>query len=408
MKFPRVKLGTLLLFLAMTLAVLLGVYSPFSPLNAQEIPEQPAPIPGHVLAPKPAPGFSVRENQVYQGSKPVNLSGINWFGFETGDHVVQGLWSRNVGQMLDQIQSLGFNALRIPVCPATLTGLPVSNIDYALNPNLRGLQSNGILDLLATALESRQMYFVLDLHNLDCNASYTELWYTPDFSESQWIDSLTGMARRYASNMYFVGIDLKNEPHGKATWGTGNPATDWNLAAERAGKAVLSANANLLIFVEGVQQNPLCSTTSGSWWGGDIEPAGCYPISASAIPADKLVLSPHVYGPSLADQPYYHAFNFPANLPGVWGRQFGTVLSQGGTVIPGEWGGLYSMANPKDRTVLNMLAQYFADQRICSSFYWAWNPNSHDVGGILTDDWQTVDSEKFAVIRQLYASCLRN
>lgn len=28
-------------------------------------------------------------------------------------------------------------------------------------------------------------------------------------------------------------IDLKNEPHGEASWGDSHPATDWNKAAER-------------------------------------------------------------------------------------------------------------------------------------------------------------------------------
>jgi len=29
-----------------------------------------------------------------------------------------------------------------------------------------------------------------------------------------------------------INTDLKNEPHGKATWGSGNAKTDWNTAAE--------------------------------------------------------------------------------------------------------------------------------------------------------------------------------
>jgi len=53
-----------------------------------------------------------------------------------------------------------------------------------------------------------------------------------------------------------MGIDLKNEPHGAATWGMNSPSTDWNSAAERAGAAVLKANPNILIFVEGVEDPP--------------------------------------------------------------------------------------------------------------------------------------------------------
>ena len=46
-----------------------------------------------------------------------------------------------------------------------------------------------------------------------------------------------------------------NEPHG-ATWGSGDAATDWNLAAERLGNHVLSRCARWPIFVEGGGYEP--------------------------------------------------------------------------------------------------------------------------------------------------------
>lgn len=36
-----------------------------------------------------------------------------------------------------------------------------------------------------------------------------------------------------------MAIDIKNEPHGSATWGEGKAATDWNKAAEKIGKHLL-------------------------------------------------------------------------------------------------------------------------------------------------------------------------
>ena len=43
------------------------------------------------------------------------------------------------------------------------------------------------------------------------------------------------LAQHYRGNDTVVGADLYNEPHSPATWGDGNPATDWHLAAETAG-----------------------------------------------------------------------------------------------------------------------------------------------------------------------------
>jgi endoglucanase len=45
-------------------------------------------------------------------------------------------------------------------------------------------------------------------------------------------------------------------PQKSATWGTGNLTTDWNTAAEKAGKAVLAINPDVLIIVEGTQVLP--------------------------------------------------------------------------------------------------------------------------------------------------------
>jgi endoglucanase len=67
--------------------------------------------------------------------------------------------------------------------------------------------------------------------------------------------------------------DLKNKPHGAASWGGGVLATDWRLAAERIGAAVLETNPRLLIFVEGVERNGLVQLQEGCWWGGSIASA---------------------------------------------------------------------------------------------------------------------------------------
>src|SRR3990167_10825046 len=44
----------------------------------------------------------------------VVLQGVSWFGFNTGNHLLHGLWTADFDTMLKQIKSLGFNAVRIP------------------------------------------------------------------------------------------------------------------------------------------------------------------------------------------------------------------------------------------------------------------------------------------------------
>lgn len=224
---------------ALSAAIGLIVIPPFYTLlrtEASQVQLTPSPFPSPTKT--TLPNYTTANSLLYRDASQITLRGINWFGFETSEHTVHGLWKRNWNSMLDQTQQLGFNAVRLPVCMDSLSGAQVRSINYTLNPELVNLSSTAVLDTIIQGMEQRGMYYIIDFHNFDCG-EYNELWYTKDHTEEEWITSLTTVAHKYKDNRYFIGIDLKNEPHGAATWGTGAALTDWNLAAERAGKAVL-------------------------------------------------------------------------------------------------------------------------------------------------------------------------
>jgi endoglucanase len=258
-----------------------------------------------------------------------------------------------------------------------------------------------VLDVLAMELEKRGMYFLMDHHRPDCNA-ISELWYINGYTEAQWIADLKVVASRYKDYKYFLGMDLKNEPHGAARWGSGNASVDWNSAAERAAAAVLSVAPNALIFVEGVADGSYCTTVSnGIWWGGNVNPQLCKPLN---IPADRLVLSPHVYGPDVFNQTYFSAADFPNNMPAVWNSHFGDAYAQGYSVVLGETGGKYGKGDPKDKVFQDSLFAYLKQKNLRDVFYWSWNPNSGDTGGILNDDWTTVRQDKVSLLQAFWAA----
>lgn len=354
-----------------------------------------------LLAPHAASAYSVIGGRVVDSQgQPVQLRGINWFGFETTDHVAHGLWARNWKSMIDQMQGLGFNAVRLPLCPGTLRGAAPSTIDYGLNADLAGLDSLAVLDAVVQYLDARGMYVLLDHHRPDCRA-ISELWYTSQYSEQQWIADLTWLAQRYGARPRVIGVDLKNEPHGAVTWGTGNAATDWNAAAERAAAAVLHVAPHWLIFVEGIQDNPSCSANDQPFWGENLEPLACTPLS---IPRDRLVLSPHTYGPDVFDQPYFRDPTFPGNMAAIWDRRFGQFAGAGHAVVLGEFGGKYGEGDPRDVAWQDALVAYLVSKGVRSGFYWAWNPNSGDTGGVLDDDWGSVRADKVALLARLWGS----
>ena len=347
----------------------------------------------------PASAFYVENGKIYNDQQQhVSVYGVNWFGFETTNYVAHGLWSRNWKDMITQMKALGFTSVRVPFCPKTLQGVATNSIDYSKNSDLQGLNSLEILDKVLAELDKQGMYFLLDHHYPDCQ-TLANLWYTDNYSEQDWINDLTFVATRYHSNSHFLGLDLKNEPHGNASWGTDDKATDWRLAAQRAASAVMAVNDQILMFVEGVQENSLCSGSTTHWWGGNLEPVKCYPLD---IPKRRLVFSPHVYGPDVYGQSYFNDSNFPNNMPAIWEAHFGYLVDEGYAVIFGEFGGKYGHGgDAKDIVWQDALVSYMVSKGIHDFFYWSWNPNSGDTGGILQDDWQNVWQDKVDLLKRL-------
>jgi endoglucanase len=321
----------------------------------------------------------------------VVLTGVNWFGLETGTFAPHGLWVRNWSQMLDQMSGSGFNTLRLPYSNELFD--PASKptgIDYGKNPDLAGLTGPQIMDKIVNGATSRGMMVVLDRHRPAAQGQ-SDLWYTDKVSEDTWIKDWVSLAKHYRDNPLVIGADLHNEPHAQATWGDGNQATDWRLAAERAGNAVLAANPNLLIMVEGVESYQ----NDGYWWGGNLQGAAAHPVRLSN--RSKLVYSAHDYSPKVFQQSWFADPKFPANLPALWDRQWGNLVKQNqAPVLLGEFGGR-SVGADAEGVWQHTLVKYLKNNGI-SYTYWCWNPDSGDTGGLLNDDWTTVDQAKLAML----------
>jgi endoglucanase len=333
----------------------------------------------------------------------VRVAGINWFGFETSNYVVHGLWSRDYRSVLDQIKSLGYNTLRLPYCDDIFKAgtMPNSITFYDMNTDLEGLTSLQVMDKLVAYCGQIGLKVILDRHRPDAGGQ-SALWYTSSVPESTWLANLAAIAGRYAGNPTVVGVDLHNEPHDPATWGSGDSSTDWRLAAQRGGKAVLAANPGLLVCVEGIQTY---GGVSG-WWGGNLMGAGDYPVELDV--ADKLVYSAHDYATSVSDQTWFHDPSFPDNLPGVWDRYWGYLFTQNvAPVWVGEFG--TTLQSTIDQQWLAALVDYL---RPTSTYgadgfqwtFWCLNPNSGDTGGILNDDWTTVNTVKDAYLNPVKSS----
>ncbi|MEM0909289.1 MAG: glycoside hydrolase family 5 protein, partial [Pseudomonadota bacterium] len=312
--------------------------------------------------------------------QPVDIYGVNWFGFETDVYTVHGLWARNWKGMMDEIVSMGFNTIRVPFSGDLVAsgGGEPSGINASLNPSLTGLNGLQILDKIVAYADEIGLSIILDYHRGEAGngPNANGLWYGGNRTEADVIAEWEAMAARYSSAPAVIGADLINEPF-NATWGDGT-ATDWAAAAERIGNAVHTYAPHWLILVEGI------SVYDGDpyWWGGNLQGVKERPVTLE-VP-HKVVYSPHDYPASVHPQPW---FTNGSDLTAKFRQNWGFIAEENiAPVVVGEWGS--RLQTDEDQVWASAITNYMKAQDI-SWLWWALNPNSADTGGVLEDDWVT-------------------
>ncbi len=326
------------------------------------------------------------------------LKGLSYFGCETEIHVPHGLWCQKMEFLLDWCVSNQFNAIRLPFSvdfALNLDGFQTIDpntqqptIDFNQNPNLKGLTCGQVLDKFVAEAASRGLLIMLDMHRLYGNGDITEVWTDDKNPESVLLQAWKNMLTRYNTWNIFA-IDIKNEPHGKVTWGDNNPDTDFAAWCERCGNEILDINPNLLIFCEGIDHytNQQKQEYLYACWGGNLQWVTDRPINLKN--PKKLVYSPHQYGPGVAGNGCDNEDKLQSN--------FGFIRDLNKqAVVPGEWGG-----DIKDYEWQTCFANFMVKKDIKDNFHWCLNPDSGDTKGLLKDDWKTSVPEKLAFCKTI-------
>ena len=345
------------------------------------------------------------------------MTGVNWYGFETTDHLVHGLWAQDYKSVLNTIKSLGYNVIRMPFSNEMVEENPVptnfttSAGGAAANTALVGQSALQDLDTLVGYAGSIGLRVILDNHRSEAGNSNESsgLWYTSTYPQASWIADWQTMAMRYSDpkftfngNPTVIGVDLRNEPHrigSSATSGScwtgdtavnGCPASltsqNWPVAAAAAGNAVLAINPKLLIFVEGVD----CYDSTCGWQGGNLMGVATNPLVLS-VP-NQLVYSAHDYGPALYQQSWFSGTTTAASLDAVWNKYWGYISSAGtAPVWLGEFGtdnSATDIQNPAAGSQgqwFESMVSYLSSNPSISWTYWALN--GEDSYGLLDSNY---------------------
>ncbi|HSX37466.1 MAG TPA: cellulase family glycosylhydrolase, partial [Chlamydiales bacterium] len=402
--------------------------------------------------------MTTKGNQIINSNgEVVELKGINWFGFNNGDTMVDGLWAGPDGLSLDfatvvyRMQLLGFNAVRLPFSFKDLNGLspkvysqtaaqatqseiqasvtdpsvsvPAGSTIPAQNspPTIVNAGvSNSYLPndttlnrflFVVNFFAKNGFYVLIDNHLREDQTvlqSGTAAWV------KNWVNLVTAISKDPVSKKMLM-IDILNEPD--------NYGVRWEASGSLPGlrtlylammDAVYPVNPDALFFIEGAGQGGI----GCNWGDGFCTDAALISANGLSDPTlffsalmhkpylNQVVISPHVYPPSVTGA------STGASGTSLWTRlseSFG-YLTQGGfcpagsttcKVFPvalGEFGSTFTDA--RDLQTMPDLASYLnntgsaADgqhKAIKNWFYWDWNANSGDTGGIVADDWRTIN-----------------
>ena len=415
-----------------------------------------------------------------------------WFGLE-GQHepkdaeynpdgaplelYVGNMWwttsTRTIQQTMTEIKGIGINTIRLPIAPQTLDpndpqgrgfvkdGGALKNGAAVRQQNARQAMEdfikladkndlNVIVDIhscsnyvgwRAGRLNAQPPYVDADRDNYD----FTREGYScSDYNESKWLANLkdiAGLPKKLGVDN-LIAIDIFNEPW-DYTW------AEWKALAESAYKAIDSVNKDVLVMVEGVGSETQAKVkvdhgdpSSNPNWGENFYGFKTAPLN---IPKDRLVISPHTYGPSVFVQ---KQFMDPSqgNCTGLegdeaaaakckivinktvlekgWDEHFGFLRDQGYAMVIGEFGGKMNWPkNTSDATkwghiTTNVDAQWqnalvdYAKRKKIQACYWSINPESADTGGLYRHQydndpagwgtWLGFDTEKTSLLKRYW------
>lgn len=360
---------------------------------------------------------------VDKDGKEVWLTGVNWFGYNTGTNTFDGLWACDLNTSIAAIADRGFNLLRIPISTELIKNwsngsYPTANFNQATNSYLVGMNSLEIFDYVVGQCRANGIKIMIDIHcaKTDAMGHNYNVWYNGDITEQDYLDALAWTAARYKNDDTIIAYDLKNEPHGKeyesprAKWDNSKDSDNWKYIAEKAAKAVLNKNPNVLVMVEGIEIYPKDIKTNGdfssknagdyyyNWWGGNLRGVKDNPVDLGKY-QNKLVYSPHDYGPAVYQQPWFQGgYTYDSLYNDCWYDNWFYIQKSGtAPLLIGEWGGFMTEPN---LTWMTYLRKLIKDNKINHTF-WCFNSNSGDTGGLVLDDFTTWDEEKYAFVKEV-------
>ncbi|MBA3237641.1 MAG: cellulase family glycosylhydrolase [Parachlamydiaceae bacterium] len=389
----------------------------------------------------------------------IELKGVNWFGFNNGSTMVDGIWggsdtiSYDFATVVYRLKLLGFNAVRLPFSFKDIfESTPRNYTQYGTVASLAHIQESvtNPSNPLAPGKEIPPMRFnpirekgMINDYLPNDSTFKRFLWVINFFAKNgfyvlidnhlredqtaiensqKWVDQWVRLAKAIAKDPIskdHVMFDLLNEPD--------NFGIRWESSGDKPGledlylssmDALYNVDPNFLFFIEGAGQSGINANWGDGFatdenlikQGGLSDPNPFFQALLHKPYVNQVVISPHVYPPSVT----YATKDYVGK--GLWNRlssSFGYLSKEGyeGKKFPiaiGEFGSHFT--DKTDLQSMKDMADYFKlagtandgnHEFMANWFYWSWNANSGDTGGIVADNWIDIQWKKIDYLTQI-------
>lgn len=340
------------------------------------------------------PGLYSRDGVLYVGENtPFMIKGLSWYGMEGDGRVPGGLNKVTVDSILSFARKNEFNAIRLPLSVENIINNNIVQSNLFKNPDISGLRYMDVVKAITRKAADYDLLILLDMHRLENHeVKSAGLWYSKTMPEERLFTVWKQLCQHVGEEWNVLGADVFNEPW-DSLWNSSDKSVDWKQASERVGNLIHENCPSWTIFIEGVGERAK-STKTSPFWAENLHAVQIAPPELKL--KNKVVLSPHVYGPSVHPQKYFKDKDFPRNMPSIWDDHFGEAnqVTKLATVI-GEWGGFYK---GEDQKWQETFFKYIEDRKF-SFFYWCLNPESVDTGGLLEGDWTTPEQRRLTLLQ---------
>ena len=292
---------------------------------------------------------------------------------------------------------MGFNTIRLPFSLQALDSdvrSPVPTSPVGKNAALQGKTPQQAMDVVIDAAARAGLMVLLENHSLADDGYSYGLWYgQAGYDENDWVASVAGA--RAALRGQDERHRRRSEERAARRRDVGHRRPDGLAARGHAGGQRGHRDRAELAHRRRGHREAASPAAGSTRTGGAATSRACAGTRCASSAANRLVYSPHEYGPGVFPQPWFGRPDTAKLLERALARRLGLHRRAGHRAAARSASSAAARSTSAATRAAGSVSSSTTSRAPGISWtYWALNPDSGDTGGVLSDDWTTPDGRQ--------------